>query len=210
MVSDMNKHEENMGQQDDRIEIEVTDRESPIPRNTIHDAVETAEDFSGETEPEEEAHLAEEAPSAQSRIAELEDRLLRNAAEFDNYRRRTARQFEEISKSATDKLVGEFLEVLDNFERAKLHAGEKADVASLTKGMELIHGQMNALLAKNGITPIEAIGKPFDPNLHEALMQVETKEYPEGTIALEMAKGYQQGTRVIRHSKVGVSTGKAK
>jgi molecular chaperone GrpE len=195
---------------DDRIEIEVTDRLNAVPRGDIPDAVEKGEDFSGESEPLEEAHLAEEPVSDNARIAELEDRLLRTAAEFENYRKRTARQMDEIAKSANDRLIIEFLDVADNLDRARAHADGPADPAALKTGMDMIFNQLAALLARNNIVAIEAVGKPFDPNLHEALMQVDSDTYPEGTVAMDIAKGYQQGSRVIRHSKVGVSKGKPK
>jgi molecular chaperone GrpE len=208
MTGDMD--DKNMPDSDDRIEIEVTEP-TPIPPGTkFEDGVEVGEDFSSDLDPvEEEVQLVEE-PNPQARIAELEDRLLRAAAEFDNYRKRTARQFEEITRSANDRLLTELLEVVDNFDRARQHADEKVDAASLKQGMDQIHNQLVTLLAKNDVKPIEALGKPFDPQLHDAMMQIESAEYPEGIVALEMARGYQQGTRVIRHSKVGVSKGKPK
>ncbi len=193
---------------DDRIEIEITEP-TPVPPGTrAPDAVEKGEDFSSDAEPLEEVSLPEE-PKEQNRVAELEDRLLRTAAEFDNYRKRTARQFDELARSANDKLLAEILEVNDNFERAREHFAKDTDPKSLRKGMDLIFNQLQSLLKKNDIEAIEAVGKPFDPNWHEAVMQVDSKEYPEGIVAVEVGKGYRQGSRVVRHSKVGVSKGKS-
>lgn len=201
--------EEKYSDSEDRIEIEVTEP-TPVPPGTrIPDAVEKGEDFSSDAEPLEEVQLPEE-PREQSRIAELEDKLLRMAAEFDNYRKRTNRQFDELARSANDRLLAEILEVNDNFERAREHFANDADPKSLRKGMDLIFNQLQSLLKKNEIEQIEAVGKPFDPNLHEAVMQVDSKEYPEGIVAVEVGKGYRQETSVLRHSKVGVSKGKAK
>jgi len=167
------------------------------------------------TEPTAVEPTPEEEPSEEEklkkRVAELEDKLLRTAAEFDNYKKRMARQLEEMIRSANDKILLELLEVADNFERALRHSNEQAaqaDVQALQKGMELIFNQLKALLNRYHITPIDALGQPFDPTLHEALMQVDSDEYPEGVVALEISKGYKQGDRVLRHSKVGVSKGK--
>jgi molecular chaperone GrpE len=192
---------------DDRIEIEVNDP-APIAPGSIEDAVEKGEDFSSEAESiEEEGQLAEE-PTPQSRIAELEERLLRVAAEFENYKKRTNRQFEEMTRAANDRLVLEILEVVDSFDRARQHAGDEVDASALKKGMDLIYNQLQALLEKNDVTPIEALGKPFDPQVHDAQMQLASAKFPEGTVAMELTRGFRQGNRVIRHSKVGVSTGK--
>ncbi len=162
------------------------------------------------TEKPKEEELSEEE-KLRIRTAELEDRFLRTAAEFENYKKRTARQFEEIVRGANDKILVELLGVVDNFERALQHSRENpetTDIEALRRGMELIFKQMAELLSKYDITPIETVGRPFDPNLHEALLSIESDEYPAGVVAVEMSKGYRQGDRVLRHSKVGVSKGK--
>jgi len=165
-----------------------------------------------EPEDSQQVEAAEEERSEgdilRTQVAELEDKLLRMAAEFDNYRKRISRQYEDMVRSANDSLIMELLEVVDNFERALNHTKGDTDFDSFYKGTELILNQMTDLLHKHEITPIEAVGKPFDPNLHEAMMQIESDEYGEGVVAMEMARGYRQGQRVIRHSKVGVSAGK--
>ena len=141
-------------------------------------------------------------------VAELEDKLLRSAAEFDNYRKRVARQYDDMIRSAGESMLGELLEVVDNFERALNHTEADTDYDAFREGTKLIFNQMMNLLKKYDVTAIEAIGQPFDPNLHEAMMQIESDEFDEGVVALEMTRGYRQGDRVIRHSKVGVSSGK--
>ncbi|MDZ4722408.1 MAG: nucleotide exchange factor GrpE [candidate division Zixibacteria bacterium] len=169
----------------------VLDREESFSEN----ASETDEQGTGDDE------------SVKTRMTELEDKLLRTLADYDNYRKRSARHAEDLSRSATDRLMVELLEVIDNFERAVAHSGDVKEGDALSKGVSLIHSQLMDLLKRNNVTPIESLGKPFDAALHEALMQVNSKEYPEGIIALEIGKGYRQGERVLRHSKVGVSTG---
>ena len=142
-----------------------------------------------------------------NKVAELEDKLLRNAAEFENYKKRTIRQYEDMVAFANEKTISEMLEIIDSFDRALKQKDENADSNAFIKGIELINNQMHNLLVKYNVKPIEAMGKPFDPNFHEAMMQVESDEFPEGTVAFEMSKGYMIGDRVLRHSKVGVAKG---
>ncbi len=149
-----------------------------------------------------------ETEKLQQKILELEDRLARQVAEFENYKKRTARNYDELIRSASDRILGEILEVVDNFDRALAHANGDSDAKSLEEGMKMIAGQLHTLIGKYDVRPIEAVGKMFDPNLHEALMQVESDEYDEGVVAVEMSRGYQLGDKVLRHSKVGVSKGK--
>ncbi len=143
-------------------------------------------------------------------VAMLEDQLLRAAAELDNYKKRTARRMEQILQTSKDPVLVDLLEVMDNFERALAQDDGNSEVKAYRDGMQLIYEQLKNLLGRHNVTPIEAIGKPFDPNLHEALMQTESDKYPEGCVAVEITKGYRMGDRVIRHSKVGVVSSSAK
>ncbi len=188
------------------IEVEITDSEEqqaePKPAEDI-DAEITAAD--------EAAEAASEEDRLKARAAELEDRLLRAAADFDNYKKRQARLYEEMVRTANDRLLGDLLEIVDNLERAVEHAAASGDNGNdaVRKGAELILSQMKDLLARYDVTPIESLGKPFDPNLHDALMQIQSDEYDDGIVALEVSRGYKRGDRVIRHARVGVSTGPA-
>ncbi|MDH3892004.1 MAG: nucleotide exchange factor GrpE [candidate division Zixibacteria bacterium] len=183
------------------VEVNFTENDRPDdePQAVTDEPKEETDTAEQETAPEltEEERLTEQ-------VAQLEDQLLRAAAEFDNYKKRTARRFEQIVQSGQDRILLELLEVIDNFDRALAPNGEQDDLDAHRKGMKLIYEQLNSLLGKHNVEPIEAVGKVFDPNLHEALMQTDSDEYPEGTVAVEVAKGYRQGDRVIRHSKVGV------
>lgn len=145
----------------------------------------------------------------EEKIKELEDRHLRLAAEFDNFKKRVARQYEEMQINAGISIVNQILEVVDNFERALEASSNSNAHESLHKGAKLIYQQLMDILDKEGVKPIPAIGEKFDPNLHEAIMQTETDEYPEGVIVSEMTRGYKKNERVIRFSKVVVSGGKA-
>lgn len=182
----------------DKIEVEVKADDDGVIVNA-----ETQPDENGELSTKAEPESKED--KLQSRIDELEDRLLRSAAEFENYKKRVARQFESQAEFATDNLLLELLEVVDNLDRALEHSGDNSDHDSLRKGSEMIRSQLLALLNKYDVAPIEALGEPFDPNLHEALMQIESEEYPVGRVAMETTRGYKRGDRVLRHSKVAVS-----
>jgi molecular chaperone GrpE len=158
--------------------------------------------------PEDEESVEQLRAQYEEKIEELDDRFLRLAAEFDNYKKRIARQFDDILKSANERVILQVLEVADNFERALEAASNSADYKSLHSGTELIYQHLRDVLDKEGVEPIEAIGKKFDPTLHEAVMQAESDEYPEGVVAQELARGYRLKGRVIRFSKVVVSKGK--
>ncbi len=167
-------------------------------------ATDEATPKSEEAPPEEELSPEEKF---QIQAAETADKLLRVMADFDNYKKRKARQYDDQLTMANNRLLGEFLEIVDNFERALEHGNGQTDPDSFLEGTKLIFSQMQNLLARHKVEHIEAVGKPFDPNLHEAMMQIESDEFDEGLVALEVSKGYRAGDRVLRHSKVGVSKG---
>jgi len=167
------------------------------------------EDTSGEG-----AEVSSEKPEDEGLIEKLqrfEDKYLRAVAELENYRKRSARQVEETIRFANDRLLADLLEIVDGFDRALEHSGdnknESGDTESFVGGVKLIHGQLMEVLRKNDVRPIEAIGNRFDPNKHEALMQIPSEEYEDGAVAGELARGYMIGDRILRHSKVSVSTG---
>jgi len=154
--------------------------------------------------------LKERLEKSEEEYKELEDRLLRLAAEFDNYKKRTAKEFQSIIKNANEELISELVETLDNFQRALESAKNSGDIESFHKGVELIYEQFRDILEKEGLKEIKAKGEPFDPHLHEAVMQQESDELPEGMVMEEISKGYILNDKVIRHSKVMVSKGKTK
>lgn len=160
-----------------------------------------AEDLPAE-EPAPEAEKPDELEQLRKENAELTDRLLRQLAEFDNFRKRTAREKEEIGVVAKSKCILEFLPVLDNFERAM--TSDCGD-AEFRKGMELIFKSMQDVLKKLGVEEIEAEGKPFNPDLHYAVSTVENEELGANTVATVLQKGYQLNGKVIRHAMVAVA-----
>jgi len=182
-----------------------TDADSQSEDNDIKEPSDSinVETIDKETSPEgksDEQIIAEYKEKEQ----ELEDRYLRLAAEFENYKKRTSRQFEGIIKNSNEKIITSILEVVDNFERA-LEASNSTDFASFREGTELIYQHLSEILKNEGLEPIDAVGKKFNPNLHEAMMQVESDEYPEGVVVQEISRGYKLNGKVIRFSKVAVS-----
>ena len=154
--------------------------------------------------------LKERLAKSEEQAKELEDRLLRLAAEFDNYRKRTTKEFAYLVKNANERLILNLLDTLDNFQRALDSAKTSNDYENFHKGVELIYTHMKDLLSKGGLKEIEARGKPFDPNFHEAVTQAESNKYDDGIVMEEIGKGYLLNDRLLRASKVVVSKGRAK
>lgn len=132
------------------------------------------------------------------------DQLQRSRAEFANYQKRSRAQAETDRAYAVGALATDLLGVLDNFERA-MQAASAAGASSIVEGLEMVHRQFLDTLAKHGVEPIDALGQPFDPALHEAIAQRPDPEHPEGTIVEEFGRGYKLRDRVLRPSRVVVS-----
>lgn len=153
--------------------------------------------------------LQQDLDAEKERTKEVEDRYLRLRAEFDNYRRRTRQEVDDIRARAAEGLAAALLPVVDNLERAAAFGGEGHDPKSLAEGVELVLKQLLMELGKVGVEPIEAAGKPFDPNLHEAVAHEESDESPEGTVIEELQKGYVLNDKVLRPSMVKVAKGRS-
>jgi len=140
------------------------------------------------------------------RAKEYPDKLLRLQAEFENTRKRLERDKQDFIKFANERIILELLNILDDLERTvELAQSKHQDLSSFLKGVGMILAHLYELLKENGIKPIDAQGKIFDPNYHEALMQIDDKDLPEHTIVEELQKGYLLNDRVVRTSKVKVS-----
>ncbi len=136
---------------------------------------------------------------------QLQDQLLRKVAEFDNYKKRTEREFFDRVQNANEKLITELLPVLDDMERALDHAKQSKEIDSLLEGTELIQKKMIGILEKQGIEPLLAEGEEFNPDNHDALMQIENENVESGKIIEEHLKGYILNGKVVRHSQVIVA-----
>lgn len=135
----------------------------------------------------------------------LRDQLLRMRAEFDNFRKRTAREAEQARRMAAEALIRDLLPVVDHLDLALQHAEDES--GGLAQGVQMVRDQFVDALVRHGLEPIEALDQPFDPNVHEALLQREDDSVPAHTVLEEFQKGYLLGGRILRPSKVVVSTG---
>lgn len=180
----------------------------------IKDAVETVEDTEDTTAVENPKNADESGDSkdsekseldkANEQIAALSDKLIRNAAEFDNYKKRTAREKEDFYKSAVCETVAPLLPVLDNLERAVAAAEDSGESGSVLDGVKMVKKQFEDALKSIGVEPIEAVGEQFDPEKHNAVMTADSDE-DENTVLEEFQKGYIYRDKVVRHSMVKVS-----
>lgn len=137
------------------------------------------------------------------KIADLEDRVKRQMAEFENFRKRTDKEKSQMYDMGAKNVIEKILPVIDNFERGLESVPEGSDKA-FVDGMQMIYKQLSGELEKLGVKPIEAVGQPFDPNFHNAVMQTESEEYESGTVAQELQKGYMYHDTLVRPSMVAV------
>ena len=138
------------------------------------------------------------------KIDELEDKVKRQMAEFDNFRKRTEKEKTAMFETGARSVIEKILPVVDNFERGFSSIPEEEKGTSFAAGMEMVYKQLMTELEKMDVKPIPAVGEEFDPNLHNAVMQVESEVYETGVIAQELQKGYTYRGTVVRHSMVAV------
>ncbi|WP_437288140.1 nucleotide exchange factor GrpE [Sorangium sp. So ce406] len=143
----------------------------------------------------------------QAEAARMREQLLRTAADFDNFRKRSRREVEEAQRRGRESILKELLPVFDNLERAASHAESAPDVKSVAEGVRIVAKQFVDTLDRMGIKRIAAVGKPFDPSVHEAIQQIESTEHPAGVVIAEVQPGYMLGDYLIRAAMVVVSKG---
>ena len=141
----------------------------------------------------------------QEQIEELNDKLLRNRAEFDNYRKRTEKEKLQMYEVGAKDIVEKILPTIDNFERGLASVPDDEALKSFKEGIEMIYRQFMSTLDEIGVKPIEAVGQPFDPELHNAVMHVEDEAFGENIVAEEFQKGYTYHDKVLRYSMVKVA-----
>ncbi|MBQ2117179.1 MAG: nucleotide exchange factor GrpE [Lachnospiraceae bacterium] len=144
------------------------------------------------------------ADKLQEKVTELEDRVKRQMAEFDNFRKRTEKEKSAMFETGAKSVVEKILPVVDNFERGLAGLSEEEAKQPFAEGMNMVYKQLISELEKLEVKPIEAVGCEFNPELHNAVMQVESDEYESGIIAQELQKGYTYRDSVVRHSMVAV------
>jgi molecular chaperone GrpE len=176
----------------------MADKPVSDPAETTPDAVDSPEDIPAI------GPAADATGELQRERDDFRDRWLRKSAEFDNYRKRVERERREQADQAVVGLLEDLLAVVDDFDIAlTIEAGPEAE--AYRKGVELIHAKLNDFLKKRGVTPIEAIGADFDPNVHQAVMHEVSPEHREGEVIGELRKGYMMGDRLLRPAMVRVA-----
>ncbi|PYL09630.1 MAG: nucleotide exchange factor GrpE [Verrucomicrobia bacterium] len=157
----------------------------------------------------EQAEAEDAMAGLQADLDRFRDLALRSQADFENYKKRSAREKEEAIKYANNALLERLVGIIDNFELGLAAAKEQGEQSPIYSGMILVQKQLSDLLAENGLQPIEAEGKTFDPNLHEAIAH-EPSDSPEGTVIRQARRGYRFKDRLLRPARVIVSSGPAK
>nr|WP_236017818.1 nucleotide exchange factor GrpE [Alicyclobacillus suci] len=176
----------------------ATEAETDVEAKEAQAETETASDDAAQSEAQE----AQVDPKDQE-IADLQQQLLRTRADFDNFRRRTRAEKEELSQFATKKLLSDLLPVVDNFDRA-MQAVSDAD-EQIRTGIEMVHRQFQAILSQYGVTPMNAEGETFDPTRHEAVMQEAAEGVEPNVVLQELQRGYLLHDKVLRPAMVKVS-----
>jgi molecular chaperone GrpE len=153
---------------------------------------------------------AEKPTPEQAQLAALTDRLLRLQADFDNFRKRTNRERDDLRKRAGEAVLEDMIPILDNLEFGLRQAMAKPGGESFVEGLRLIQTQLTEAVRKHGLEGVDALGKPFDPREHEAVAYAPSAEAPEGIVTAQSRRGYRLGERLLRAAGVVVSSGPAK
>ena len=151
--------------------------------------------------------VANKLAEAEIEIAALKDKWLRALADHENYKKRVKRDIDDAVHRAVQGLLSDFLPVGDNLDRAMSVAPAAGDekMAPLLKGLEMVRSDFLSTLGKHGIKPVESVGKPFDPSVHDALQQIDSPDYPPGVVTMEYEKGYRRGDKLLRPARVIVA-----
>lgn len=190
---------ENMNQQEEVLE--ETEETAQAAENTS-EAEEEQKESKKEKKKKEKTDKKQDA--LKEKVEELEDRVKRQMAEFDNFRKRTDKEKAAMFETGAKSVIEKILPVVDNFERGLAAIPEADKGGAFAQGMEMIYKQLLTELESIDVKPIEAIGQEFNPDFHNAVMQVESEEYESGVVAQELLKGYTYRDTVVRHSMVAV------
>lgn len=176
-----------------------------IQENEQQEANESNQTSEADVELDELTQAKGKIKELEEKVEEYENKLLRAQADFENYRRRVRLDQEAAQKYRAQSLISDLLPALDNFERALQLEAKDEQTKSLLQGMEMVYRQVLQAMEKEGLEAIEAVGKEFDPTLHQAVMQVEDENYESNMVVEELQKGYKLKDRVIRPSMVKVN-----
>lgn len=203
-----------VAEEKDMMQEENLTTENPEEEQVSETAEDVKEDTAGESEKElskeekKEKKKKEKADKKQDalkeKIAELEDRVKRQMAEFENFRKRTEKEKTAMFETGAKSVIEKILPVVDNFERGLASVPEEEKDSGFSQGMQMIYKQLMTELENMEVKPIPAVGEEFNPEFHNAVMQVESEEFESGVIAQELQKGYTYRDSVVRHSMVAV------
>ena len=203
---------------EEEVKQDAPETETQEERNT-EECEETAEASAENTENPEDGEASEEKDkkgffsgrkkekkedAVKAQINELQDKVMRQMAEFENFRKRSEKEKSAMFETGAKSVIEKILPVVDNFERGLATVPENEKDSPFVDGMNKVYKQLITELENLGVKPIEAVGKEFDPNFHNAVMQVENDELESGTVAQELLKGYMYRDTVVRHSMVAV------
>jgi molecular chaperone GrpE len=183
----MSTNDERPGEVDDTVKSTAADGEAPTATESVPDK------------------QADPLGEARAEVARVRDQLLRTAADYDNFRKRTKRELEDAQKRGREDLLRELLPVFDNLERAVVHAGQASDAKAVADGVTMVLKQFGDTLGRVGIKRVATVGSAFDPTQHEAIQQIETEEHPAGTVVAEVQPGYVMGDKLVRAAMVVVA-----
>lgn len=173
--------------------------------NNIQEEKEKEEIQTPQTPEEENNSENNELEKTKAELETLNNQYIRLAADFDNYRKRQVQEREALLKYGAQECMKKIIEVVDNFDRAQQAIEKIDDIEKMKESFQVLNKQLMDSLTKLGLEQIKSVGEKFDPNLHEAVMQTQTEEYPEETIINELQKGYKLGDKVLRPAMVAVA-----
>lgn len=188
----------------ENLQEETEQVEEAVAAERIPEEKEPAVENSKEARKKAKADKKHEKDKMKEKVEELEDRVKRQMAEFENFRKRTEKEKTAMFEVGAKSVIEKILPVVDNFERGLTTIPEEEKGTAFAEGMNMVYKQLMESLEEIGVKPIEAVGNEFDPEYHNAVMQVESEEYEAGTIAQELQKGYLYRESVVRHSMVAV------
>ena len=208
-MSEENKKESEMEQAEETVREAAQEVSEETSQEALPEEEAAGEEEAKENAPQEEKKgffkKKEKKDPKDTQIEELTDRLRRTMAEFDNFRKRTEKEKSAMFEVGAKDIVERILPVIDNFERGLASMPEDVKGTAFAEGMEMIYKQLLKNLEEAGVKPIEALGQPFDPNFHNAVMHVEDENLGENVVSQELQKGYMYRDSVVRHSMVQVA-----
>ncbi|MGN7357797.1 nucleotide exchange factor GrpE [Paenibacillus sp. SAF-054] len=196
---------ENQDFQEQEQELNDNREEAGVENDNVNAQTDASSEEEGNVEVLDTVHLQSEVQRLQTLADDYQQRALRTQADFDNFRKRTQKEKEDFAKYASSKLITELIPIFDNFDRAITAAGEIAENDSFAKGVGMIFRQLEGVLKAEGLETMDTVGQPFNPEFHQAIMQVESDEHEEGIVVEEVQKGYMLKDRVLRPAMVKVS-----